>query len=454
MQMGDGFNWQRKAAHLGRTMLPEFPAIPDRPRLIVIPDEHLHLVPFDVLVTNKGEALGQQFRLSFTQSWRDIDDLIPTRGIGETPVCIGDPDFSMAEAMHCLDESFWDTRLGAIWQALGRHPFTEFETDGVRSEIEEVASIIGVAPLTGREATATELKRLNAPGILHISTHGFYVGQEQIREHLAGMVQVRHDPNTGTKSDVHLDLLFQNPQNRSGLVFAGANLHLEGKQGHPMLDEGFVFASEIEAIDLRHTELVTLSACVTGAGDEVKGDGIAGVRRAFFAAGDASVVSTIWDVPVDSTRDLFVRFYEGLKVGLSREEALEEAKAAIAEAYPGEHYRHCGFQLYGAIGPIDHFLTPDRLIVAHVSPQDEIEETAEYRLFLEELDRIGIDLDSSNLSLNTSLRMAYRKGIWSIACLKALSEDETISSNDRDRFGAVLHEVQTFLGCRDEVGSQ
>ncbi|HVR55615.1 MAG TPA: CHAT domain-containing protein [Pseudolabrys sp.] len=134
-----------------------------------------------------------------------------------------------------------------------------------------------------------------------------------------------------------------------------------------MLGEGFAFASEIETLDLRHTELLTLSACVTGVGDQVEGDGITGVRRAFFAAGAESVIFTIWDVPVDSTRDLFVRFYEELKARNSRGEALEAAKAAIAEAYPGEHYRHCGFQLYGATEPIDHFVEPNRLVVEMVS---------------------------------------------------------------------------------------
>jgi len=75
-------------------------------------------------------------------------------------------------------------------------------------------------------------------------------------------------------------------------------------------------------------------------------------------------------------------------------------------------------------------------------------------MFLEELGRIGIDFEASNYSQSTWLRMAYRDRIWSVASLKAFSEDETIPCEDREFFGAVLYRVRLLLGCRSELSGQ
>ncbi|WP_245483871.1 CHAT domain-containing protein [Rhizobium ruizarguesonis] len=445
MQLGDKFQWRQKAHYTARRLLPPFTVTKERVPLIVIPDAHLHLLPFDVLVTDTGKPLSERFRLSFAQSSHDIlaQKLRPAGGL--TPVCIGNPDFQTSDAIHCLDGGFRDARLGAIWAALGRQPFGALETDEAATEVEQVAAIIGVNPLNGAEATSTELLRVNAPAILHISTHGFYLSQSAMRMH--AIRTVRRGANSEEQISLDMAHLFSNPQNRSGLVFAGANVHLEGKQGHPMLEEGLVFASEIEGLDLRHTELVTLSACVTGVGDEVAGDGIAGVRRAFLGAGAESVISTIWDVPVDSTCELFTHFYKAVRSGLSRVDALDLAKALVADAYPGEHYRYCGFQLHGKTGPIRYFVNPDRLRVwMRQSSPSTLSISGDYNEFVARLSQLGIDFEASGLETIDIFRTAYRDGIWSIGALNQLIEHDQIPVEIVERFVNELRKIHILLG--------
>lgn len=75
-------------------------------------------------------------------------------------------------------------------------------------------------------------------------------------------------------------------------------------------------------------DLVVLSACQTGRG-KVTGDGVLGMTRAFFAAGAASVVASVWDVPDAPTEQLMVSFYRGLHRGLSKSEAMRQAQLGI-----------------------------------------------------------------------------------------------------------------------------
>jgi len=77
-----------------------------------------------------------------------------------------------------------------------------------------------------------------------------------------------------------------------------------------------------------NASLVVLSACSTGRG-QVSGDGVAGLSRAFFYAGAASLVTTLWDVVDEPTAQLMPRFYAGLAKGETRSAALREAQLTL-----------------------------------------------------------------------------------------------------------------------------
>jgi CHAT domain-containing protein len=90
----------------------------------------------------------------------------------------------------------------------------------------------------------------------------------------------------------------------SGLV-----LSLVDEHGRPQ--DGFLGANEIYNLKLP-AELVVLSACETGLGKEVKGEGLVGLTRGFMYAGAARVVVSLWSVSDQATSELMQRFYKRL----------------------------------------------------------------------------------------------------------------------------------------------
>ncbi len=83
-------------------------------------------------------------------------------------------------------------------------------------------------------------------------------------------------------------------------------LSLVDEQGKPQ--DGFLRAHEIYNLNLP-AELVVLSACQTGLGKEIKGEGLVGLTRGFMYAGARRVVVSLWNVNDKATAELMRRFY-------------------------------------------------------------------------------------------------------------------------------------------------
>jgi CHAT domain-containing protein len=95
-------------------------------------------------------------------------------------------------------------------------------------------------------------------------------------------------------------------------------------------------------------DLVTLSACDTGLGTELSGEGLIGLTRAFQYAGAHSIVASLWSVADESTADLMRRFYGYLNAGRSKDEALRAAQIDLIRSSAFAHPFHWGaFTLIG-----------------------------------------------------------------------------------------------------------
>jgi CHAT domain-containing protein len=180
----------------------------------------------------------------------------------------------------------------------------------------EAAAITAFLPETQRKqaldfeanrATATS-EELSQYRILHFATHGLLNSQ-------------------------HPEL--------SGIV-----LSLVDREGKPQ--DGFLRLHEIYNLK-RPAELVVLSACQTGLGKEIKGEGLVGLTRGFMYAGAARVMASLWKVDDRATAELMKQFYQGMvKDGLRPAAALRAAQVQMWKQQRwGEPYYWAAFVLQG-----------------------------------------------------------------------------------------------------------
>jgi CHAT domain-containing protein len=178
---------------------------------------------------------------------------------------------------------------------------------GTEQEARQLAPLLGGgAVISGPAATAVVVLAQKAPRILHIATHGFFLA----------------DPppaSGGAKAGAAAasSPARQDPLQRSGLVFAGANRAAANRA-----DDGYLTAAEATAMDLEGTELVTLSACETGLGGVRSGEGVYGLQRSLAVAGARSTLLSLWKVDDGHTRSFLERYYSLLKAGKGRADAL------------------------------------------------------------------------------------------------------------------------------------
>ena len=96
-------------------------------------------------------------------------------------------------------------------------------------------------------------------------------------------------------------------------------------------------------------DLVVLSACDTGNGTLIKGEGIMSLSRAFAYSGVKSAVVSLWQVPDKETSELMILFYENLEKGFQKDKALQLAKLEFLKQNPlkSHPYYWSGFVLNG-----------------------------------------------------------------------------------------------------------
>jgi CHAT domain-containing protein/Flp pilus assembly protein TadD len=206
-----------------------------------------------------------------------------------------------------------DARASRERSAYGPLPYA-------RREIESIATLFPQdrrRVRTGRDATESALKAedLARYRVLHLATHG------------------HTDPSAPA---------------RSGLLFA---------PGGPD-EDGLLQGVEILNLDL-DADLVVLSACGTGLGKLVRGEGLVGVTRSFFYAGARSLVVSLWDVDDESTADLMKSFYRRLREGGASARALRDAKRAILRSDRPAHRFPYYWASFVLVGPSRATLTAE-----------------------------------------------------------------------------------------------
>jgi len=95
--------------------------------------------------------------------------------------------------------------------------------------------------------------------------------------------------------------------------------------------DGFITASEWVGYNLR-SDLMVLSACESGLGKNMRGEGVMGLPYALYVAGNKNTLMTLWKVLDDSTAEFSERFFTKLKRGMDQVEALTETKREFLQS--------------------------------------------------------------------------------------------------------------------------
>ncbi len=274
--------------------------------LLISPDGPLDLIPMETLIDERGRYLVERYSISYLTSGRDLLRLQVSRNSLGPPLILADPWFGEpgsagAQTRGNSAQSLYFAPLSATAQ----------EAAAIQSRFPDARV------LTGRQATKTALEQANAPEILHIATHGFFLDANG------------GGPIEGTRA-ISARARIGNPLLRSGLALAGANLSSSR-------DDGVLTALEASGLNLWGTRLVTLSACDTGVGEVRNGEGVYGLRRAFVVAGAETLVMSLWAISDYVTREVMTGYYNGLKRGLGRAEALRQAQLAMLQHKERQH---------------------------------------------------------------------------------------------------------------------
>jgi len=113
-------------------------------------------------------------------------------------------------------------------------------------------------------------------------------------------------------------------------------------------EDGYLTMREVFDLKL-NADLVVLSACKTGLGKEVRGEGVTGISRAFLCAGTPSVLVSLWDVNDRSTADFMASFYKNMETkNMNKSAALREARLQMIASKRFSHpYYWAPFVLIG-----------------------------------------------------------------------------------------------------------
>lgn len=270
-------------------------------RLIVVPDGKLNYFPISALPMPNSESddpillTNEVIYQPSAQTYALLKKIGQERKDERTKdlLVFSDPVFNPADerltgievAAEKPDEQQYRFRLVESFSSLSRLPAS-------KTEAETVSSAVGGSDLfMGFDATRDRLLNTNLSDyrVVHLATHGFL---DPERPELSSLVFSRYDQT--------------------------------GKQIDESIRMHDIYSMKLNA------DLVVLSACQTGTGKEIKGEGVMGLNTAFLQAGARSVVSTLWQVEDNAANQLMKEFYGRMvSDGMSPSAALRAAQIKL-----------------------------------------------------------------------------------------------------------------------------
>jgi CHAT domain-containing protein/Tfp pilus assembly protein PilF len=305
---------QNKDFHLGRELFQELvqPGLePGIKKIIIVPDDILNLLPFEVLLTSdKPDSwLVRNYTIGYVPSLSSLRVLQVRHRNGSKPrkdlLAIGNPTYGCG-----IQEEGKLTNAAMLYDLNSASGIALPPLKYSAVEVENISSLFRpnkVTVLQKEDASGRWLRShpLSDYKIIHFATHSIIDDKKPARS----------------------AILLSYPKNQAG--------------------NGLFQTRDIYNLKL-NSDLVTLSACQSGLGQFIRGEGIEGLSRAFFYAGSSSVLMSLWSVNDQATYLLMERFYRHLKGSESIMGALRNAKLEMIGSSTLSHpYYWAGFIIAG-----------------------------------------------------------------------------------------------------------
>ncbi len=290
--------------------------------LYIVPTEALYQLPFEALVTDHSEDkphyLIQDHAVSYLSSASLLKTLREARNIrlkttsqtSRQPVLVfTNPDYPLCPEPkgETTGEIIMPTQLRRQIYLKGMNMPDGQECFGklAGTEGEDILKVFGVfepqpSPFLQKD---TEASKTN---LLKFNDNDAKPGLDDFQYILFSTHAVVPDPVT--------------PLNQPALILSHKRT----------TDDGFLTMTDVFGLTM-NADLVVLSACNTGRGEAVKGEGVRGLTRAFMYAGTSAVVVTLWSVETQSTEQLSIQLFQELKStkGELLAKSLQNAKIAM-----------------------------------------------------------------------------------------------------------------------------
>lgn len=278
-------NWQAMSQTLGQLLIE--PVVTKLGagvrRLVISPDGPLAFLPFETLRVGNGLLL-ERFAVSYTPSLSVYAQLNSTPNPNRSAdlLALGNPTYNQTLTASNPNRS-------PILDTLRKRNFPLVALPGAEREAKAAAALFdGRAQVwLGAEASLARLQALSSSGVLAqyryllLAAHGF----------------------VDSEAPDQVALLLSQSSSDDGV-----------------LDIGRVLGLRLQS------DLVILSACNTGIGLMVRGEGVVGLSYAFYLAGSSHTLLTQWAINDASSSEFSPKLLARLKAGMAIEEALRQTK--------------------------------------------------------------------------------------------------------------------------------
>ena len=315
--------------------------------IYISPDGEINRVPFAAINgPNQEDLLVKSFNIRLLTSGRELLQENRNDQLNdEEPIIFADPEYSFKLSSTPLLEMDNSMHISST-RSSDMEVYKWSRLPGTAKEAKEIQAIMGGLVYERKRATAQKLKAVISPKILHIASHAFYLPTK------SSSTKVDSNPKKEVRMEVDqiglntAEISDESPLLRSGIALTGANFPNENPN-----DDGYMTALEMSQMDLRGTDLVVISACESGRGDVLAGEGVYGLKRAIAIAGARKSLLSLWKVDDRATAAFMKLFYTNIKSNMSPYTALQSTQEKFRNhpiPFWRDPYVWAAFQLSGS----------------------------------------------------------------------------------------------------------